>query len=100
MTLIGFLHHRKDPQTVIKAYAYAVIAAAEGATMLYFSPNNVNVVAKSIRGYVYENGQWVERLSRYPDVIYNTGSPEKLAFSQSIINSLKKRHSFYHSFHR
>ena len=44
MTLIGMLHHRKDPKTVIKSYAYAAVAKAEGAKFFYFSPGTVNFV--------------------------------------------------------
>ncbi|MFJ7933869.1 YheC/YheD family protein [Sporosarcina sp. NPDC096371] len=94
MTLIGMLHHRKDPTTVIKSYAYAVVAKAEGAKFFYFSPGEVNFVNRSIRGQVYENGQWIERLMPFPDVIYNAGSPEKLAKSKEIIQKLKKEIPF------
>ena len=41
MTLIGMLHHRKDPTTVIKSYAYAAVAKAEGANFFYFSPGKL-----------------------------------------------------------
>ncbi|MFE8699257.1 YheC/YheD family protein [Cytobacillus sp. FJAT-54145] len=90
MTLIGMLHHRKDPENVVKSYAYAAVAKAEGAEFVYFTPGSVNLVNKSIRGKVYENGKWVEKLTRFPDVIYNAGSPEKLAKSKSIVNKLKR----------
>ena len=36
MTLIGMLHHRRDPQSVVKAYAYAAVAKAEGASLIFF----------------------------------------------------------------
>ena len=94
MTLIGMLHHRKDPNTVIKSYAYAVVAKAEGARFFYFSPGEVNFVNRSIRGQVYENGKWIERMMRFPDVIYNAGSPEKLAKSKEIIQKLKNEIPF------
>lgn len=32
MTIIGMLHHRLDPTTVLKSYAFAAVAKAEGAT--------------------------------------------------------------------
>src|SRR3954452_5822887 len=89
MTLIGMLHHRKDPNTVIKSYAYAAIAKAEGDKFVYFTPRSVNFVNKSIRGQVYEDGKWLERIMPFPDVIYNAGSPEKLAISKEIIKKLK-----------
>jgi UDP-N-acetylmuramoyl-tripeptide--D-alanyl-D-alanine ligase len=94
MTLIGMLHHRKDPTTVIKSYAYAAVAKAEGAKFFYFSPGTVNFVNSSIRGQVYENGMWVERIMPFPDVIYNAGSPEKLAKSKEIIQRLKEKIPF------
>lgn len=90
MTIIGMLHHRRDPTTVIKSYAFAAVAKAEGVDFFYFSPGAVNFVNRSIRGHVYENGSWKERVMPFPDVIYNAGSPEKLAKSKTIINKLKK----------
>ncbi|MCP3762290.1 YheC/YheD family protein [Domibacillus sp. A3M-37] len=90
MTLIGMLHHRKDPGTVIKSYAYAIVAKAEGADFVYFSPNCVNFITKRIKGYVYEKGAWEERTVPFPDVIYNAGSPEKLAKAKSVIQKLKE----------
>ncbi|MGE6260165.1 YheC/YheD family protein [Heyndrickxia sporothermodurans] len=94
MTLIGMLHHRKDPKTVIKSYAYAAVAKAEGAKFFYFTPGTVNFTNNSIRGQVLENGKWVERIMPFPDVIYNAGSPEKLAKSKDIIKRLKERIPF------
>ncbi|TQR18708.1 YheC/YheD family protein [Psychrobacillus vulpis] len=94
MTLIGMLHHRRDPKTVIKSYAYAAVAQAEGLKFFYFSPGTVNFVNRSIRGQVYENGSWQERVMPFPDVIYNAGSPEKLAKSKPIIEKLKKEIPF------
>lgn len=90
MTIIGMLHHRRDPTTVIKSYAYAAVAKAEGAEFFYFSPKSVNFVNRTIKGKVYENGTWREKLMPFPDVIYNAGSPEKLAISKDIIKKLKK----------
>ncbi|MBS4205991.1 YheC/YheD family protein [Lederbergia citrea] len=94
MTLIGMLHHRKDPKTVIKSYAYAVVAKAEGANFIYFTPGGVNFVNSTIRGKLYENGNWIERIMPFPDVIYNAGSPEKLAKSKEIIKKLKEKIPF------
>ncbi|MDZ5472994.1 YheC/YheD family protein [Bacillus sp. 31A1R] len=90
MTLIGMLHHRKDPTTVIKSYAYAAVAKAEGAKFVYFTPKSVNFVNKTIKGKILENGKWIDKLMPFPDVIYNAGSPEKLAVSKEIINKLKE----------
>lgn len=94
MTIIGMLHHRRDPKTVIKSYAYAAVAKAEGVRFFYFSPGVVNFVNRSIRGQVYENGKWQERIMPFPDVIYNAGSPEKLAESKEIIDKLKSEIPF------
>ncbi len=94
MTIIGMLHHRLDPQTVIKSYAFAAVAKAEGAQFFYFTPKSVNFDNRSIRGKVYENGTWHERMMPFPDVIYNAGSPEKLSVSKDIIEKLKKEIPF------
>lgn len=94
MTIIGMLHHRLDPQTVIKSYAFAAVAKAEGAQFFYFTPKSVNFDNRSIRGKVYENGAWHERMMPFPDVIYNAGSPEKLSVSKDIIEKLKKEIPF------
>ena len=94
MTIIGMLHHRLDPTTVIKSYAYAAVAKAEGSQFFYFTPKSVNFDDRRIRGKVYEDGQWQERMMPFPDVIYNAGSPEKLAISKDIIEKLKKEIPF------
>ena len=94
MTIIGMLHHRRDPKTVIKAYSYAAVAKAEGVRLFYFSPGTVNFVNRSIRGQVYENGRWQERIMPFPDVIYNAGSPEKLAKSKEVVDKLKSEIPF------
>ena len=84
------LHHRKDPTTVIKSYAYAIVAKAEGTDFVYFSPKCVDFENKRIDGYGYENGSWIEKITPFPDVIYNAGSPEKLDLSKDIIKKLKE----------
>ncbi len=90
MILIGMLHHRKNPKSVRKAYAYAVVAKGEGTDFIFFSPKSVNFDKKTISGFQYKNGQWVNVESRFPDVIYNAGSPLKLKKSQIIVNKLKQ----------
>ncbi|WP_288580325.1 MULTISPECIES: YheC/YheD family protein [Lysinibacillus] len=94
MTIIGMLHHRLDPTTVLKSYAFAVVAKAEGATFFYFTPKSVDFAKRSIRAKVYENGQWQEKTMPFPDVIYNAGSPEKLSVSKEIIDRLKEEIPF------
>ncbi|MCM3743092.1 YheC/YheD family protein [Sporosarcina luteola] len=90
MTIIGMLHHRKNPDTVMKAYAFAAVAEAEGAKFFYFSPGEVNFLNRTIKGQVYEKGEWKSKVMPFPDVIYNAGSPEKLSKSKEIIEKLKK----------
>lgn len=94
MTLIGMLHHRTDPNTVTKSYAYAIVAKAEGADFIYFTPNSVNFSNQTIEGYEYKNGSWQEKITPFPDVIYNTGSPEKLNVSKDVIDQLKENIPF------
>ncbi|MEY2365976.1 YheC/YheD family protein [Lysinibacillus capsici] len=94
MTIIGMLHHRLDPTTVLKSYAFAAVAKAEGATFFYFTPKSVDFAKRSIRAKVYENGQWQEKTMPFPDVIYNAGSPEKLSVSKEIIDRLKEEIPF------
>lgn len=88
--IIGMLHHCKDPRKVIKAYAYAAVAKAEGVKLLYFSPQGVDFEKRKIHGYLYKNGSWQKTESSFPKVIYNSGSPEKLERSNEIIQKLKK----------
>lgn len=90
LMIIGMLHHCKDPRKVIKAYAYAAVAKAEGVELLYFSPRGVDFEERKIHGYVYENGSWQKTESPFPNVIYNSGSPEKLERSSEIIEKLKE----------
>lgn len=94
MTIIGMLHHRLDPTTVLKSYAYAAVAKAEGAQFFYFTPKSVDFAKRSIRAKVYEDGQWKEKTMPFPDVIYNAGSPEKLSVSKEIIDRLKEEIPF------
>ncbi|WP_410497256.1 YheC/YheD family protein [Cellulosilyticum sp. ST5] len=94
MILIGFLHQRKNPEAVKKAFAYVAVAKAEGAILLYFSPKCVDFVNEKINGYIYEDGTWLQTESRFPDVIYNTGCPEKLNHSKEVINKLKEKIPF------
>ena len=70
--LIGYMHYRKKPMGLNRAYAFASVAKAEGAELLYFSPGAVDFQKKTINGYIYGDGEWLNAVSRYPDVIYNT----------------------------
>lgn len=75
MTLIGMLHHRADPEKVKKAYAYAVVAKAEGVDFFYFTPGKVDIKNKKILGKYFENGKWSEKEYPFPDAIYNASYP-------------------------
>ncbi|OES46595.1 YheC/YheD family protein [Domibacillus iocasae] len=75
MTLIGMFHFRENPERVTKAYAYAAAAKAEGVPFFYFTHKDVMVEEERIIGKVYENGEWVEKIFPFPDVIYNAGAP-------------------------
>jgi UDP-N-acetylmuramoyl-tripeptide--D-alanyl-D-alanine ligase len=84
------LHYRKDPQTVIKAYAYAAVAKAEGAELVYFTPRAVDFKGRKIHGYIYGNGVWQKTESPFPDVIYNAGGFNHLSRSSEIIAKLEE----------
>jgi glutathione synthase/RimK-type ligase-like ATP-grasp enzyme len=75
MTTVGMLHHRLDPGKVFKAYAYAAAAKAEGVDFFYFTPGRVHLEEKTIRAQVLEEGEWIEKVVPFPDVIYNAASP-------------------------
>lgn len=90
MILIGLLHQRKDPRTVRKAIHYARAAKAEHAELLFFSPSCVDFEKRKINGLIFKAGKWTPVQERFPDVIYNAGSPAKLAASQDVIDRLIK----------
>lgn len=94
MTTIGMLHHRINPETVLKSYAFAAVAKAEGLDFFYFTPRAVNFTKRTIEAKVLENGMWQQRTVSFPDVIYNAGSPEKLAVSKQIIEQLREEIPF------
>ena len=75
MTLIGMLHHRKDPRKVKRAYAYSVVAKAEGVEFFYFTAAKVDIINQTIIGKCYENGEWIDKEYPFPDVIYNASYP-------------------------
>ena len=75
MILIGMLHHRAEPEKVKKAYAYAVVAKAEGVEFFYFTPGKVDIENQKINGKYYENGVWIDKDYPFPDVIYNASYP-------------------------
>ncbi|MBM7608433.1 glutathione synthase/RimK-type ligase-like ATP-grasp enzyme [Lysinibacillus composti] len=93
MITIGMLHYRKNPQTVFKSYAYAAAAKMEGVHFFYFTPGNVDLENKRIKGLFYENGAWVERETGYPDVVFNAGGT-LTAKQDLIVDALEKEIPF------
>ncbi|WP_139368034.1 YheC/YheD family endospore coat-associated protein [Priestia abyssalis] len=87
MVTVGMLSHRNNPETVFKSYAYAAAAKMEGVNFYFFSPGRVNFKNRTIRGWVYENGQWLEKSMPFPDVIYNA-SPPMTEKQEKIIDKL------------
>ena len=75
VTLIGMMHHREDPGKVKKAYAYAVVAKAEGVDFFYFTPGKVDIKNEKILGKYYKNGTWIDKEYPFPDAIYNASFP-------------------------
>ena len=72
--LIGYMHYRKNPSALNKAYAFAAVARAEGVDLLYFSPCAVDFNHKTINGYAYRDGGWAGITSRFPDVVCNVAA--------------------------
>ena len=70
------LHYRKSPSEVKKAYAFAAVAKMEGIPFFYFSYSTVDFNRKIIKGWVYEDGAWIQRKMKFPDVVINISSPK------------------------
>ncbi|MBO0992234.1 YheC/YheD family protein [Bacillus sp. SD088] len=51
--------------------ACAYVAKFENVHFYYFTPKDIDYDEMRIRGYFYENKQWVPRVVEYPDVIYD-----------------------------
>lgn len=94
MILIGMLHHRKMPTSIERTSFYALAAEEEGVDFIYFSPKGVDFKNKVINGYVYKNGAWKHATKRFPDAIFNAGSPAKLNRSKHIVDRLRKEIPF------
>ncbi|PIC85222.1 alpha-L-glutamate ligase [Sporosarcina sp. P20a] len=71
MITVGMLHSKKHPSKVDKAFAWAAVAKMEGIDFYYFSPCDVNFTTNVISGYVYEEGEWIQKELLFPDVIFN-----------------------------
>lgn len=94
MLLIGMLHHRKDPNKVVKAYAFSAVAMAEGHQLVYFTPAGIDFDRKVIHGHIYQEGEWRRTDTPFPHVVCNTGSPEKLLPAKKILNRLESTMPF------
>jgi len=71
VTLIGYMHHRSDPIKVRHAYAFAAVASAEGLDFIYFTPGKIDTEKQTVQGWVYQNGHWMEKTTRFPEAVYN-----------------------------
>ncbi len=94
MPVVGMMHHKTDPSRVNRAYACATVAKAEGIPFYYFTPDEVDTQNETILGYIYEDGRWVKQSLPFPDVVYNTGSPQEFKQYSATIEALKKRVPF------
>ncbi|ETI69496.1 YheC/YheD family protein [Neobacillus vireti] len=81
MVRIGLLHHHQNPNDYSPLYAYWLIAKAESADIFYFTPSQMDIKKRIVRGFVYEYGEWRQRDTTFPDVIYNLSSHSKKEMS-------------------
>jgi glutathione synthase/RimK-type ligase-like ATP-grasp enzyme len=93
---IGMLHFRKNPVDVKKAYPFAAVAKMEGVHFFYFSFNNVDFDNMKIDGWVYEEGNWIQKQFDFPAVVINSCNPK--TENQSIILKKLKKHAIFTSF--
>lgn len=68
-TSIGMLVPEKEESDLAVACTY--VAKYEDVDFFYFSPKDVDYDEMLIRGYFYEGSEWVPKVARYPDVIYD-----------------------------
>lgn len=93
MTVVGMLHHRRNPEKVNKAYAFAAVSLMEGIEFYYFSYSSVDFKKGKIKGWIYKNGQWTQVDKKFPDVVINCSSPKTKAQS-NIRKKLKEKTIF------
>lgn len=93
---IGLLHLRKNPADVKKAYPFAAVAKMEGIHFFYFSFNNVDFENMKINGWIYEEGNWIQKQVDFPAVVINSCNP-KTENQTKILRRLKK-HTILTSF--
>src|SRR5690606_5061168 len=68
-TRIGMLRIAGRPDTTALAAAHA--AALQGAELLFFTPDDVNISDRSISALIYRGGAWIRTEASFPDVIDN-----------------------------
>lgn len=67
--LLGMLVHKNEIDALTVACAY--VAAYEHVDFYYFTPEDIDYDEMLIQGYFYENNEWVPKIVRYPDAIYD-----------------------------
>ena len=82
------LHYRKNPTEVKKAYPFAAVAKMEGVPFCYFSFSSIDIKARKISGWIYENGEWIQKSMEVPTVIINSCNP-KNEQQKEILKGLK-----------
>lgn len=96
MDLIGMLHSRKSPVEVPKAYACAVIAKMEEVNFCYFTYKCIDIKRMKIKGWIYEQGQWIRKELPWPKVVINISSPKTI--EQKKVHKLLKFNSVFTSY--
>lgn len=66
---VGMLVSEKEINELTVACAY--VANYENVNFYYFTPKDIDFDEKLIRGYFYENYEWIPKVVPYPDVIYD-----------------------------
>lgn len=82
-------HIRKDPNKVSRAYLYSAIAKHEGQDFFYFTAKGVDFEKKEILGKYYHNGEWVDKIFPFPDVIINAANQDT-PFQEAVEERLKQ----------
>lgn len=66
---VGMLTNQNEINNLTVACAY--VANYEKVNFYYFTQKDIDYEEKLIRGYFYENKEWVPRVVNYPSVIYD-----------------------------
>ena len=82
MVRIGLLHHHQNPNEHRLLYDYWLTATAEHADVVYFTPQQIDTKKQVVQGFIYEDGEWRQRETNLPDVIYNLSSYSKIDMSR------------------